>query len=365
MTARTKVLVAMSGGVDSSVAAALLLEQGYDVIGVTMQIWPRSGAEHRSGCCSLDAVEDARRVADLLGIPYYVLNMRDVFAATVIDYFCDEYLHGRTPNPCIACNRYVKFDALMKKADALEADYVATGHYARIERLGERWVLKRGLDRAKDQSYVLYPLTQQQMKRVLFPLGEYTKEKTREKARALGLRTAEKPESQEICFVPNDDYGEFLKSRRPGEIMKGPILDEQGNRLGTHGGVAHFTIGQRRGIGISSPYPLYVLRIEPNRNAIIVGPRESLYRSALICEDLNWISVEGIDAPMRVHAKIRYTAPEAPATLFPCGRDEVRVEFDEPQFAITPGQAAVFYHGDTVVGGGTISCSQGDPAGSH
>ncbi|HHY37050.1 MAG TPA: tRNA 2-thiouridine(34) synthase MnmA, partial [Firmicutes bacterium] len=346
--------------VDSSVTAALLLEQGYEVIGMTMQIWPREGEPsweegHRT-CCSLSAVEDARRVADKLGIPFYVTNLRAVFQERIIDYFTAEYARGRTPNPCIACNHYIKFDALLERALALGARYLATGHYARVEYAPEkgRYLLRKGKDRHKDQSYVLYGLTQKQLSHTLLPLGELTKEETRRLAADLGLKVAAKPDSQEICFVPDNDYRSFLRERISDRIQPGPFLDTKGNVLGTHAGLPFYTIGQRRGLGLTAPEPLYVVDIDRERNAVIVGSREELYRQELIAEDLNFIAVPTLVEPLQVTAMIRYNAPEVRAEISPLPGDEVLVRFAEPVRAPTPGQSVVFYQEDLVVGGGII-----------
>lgn len=352
-----RVVVAMSGGVDSSVAAALLKQAGYQVIGVTMEIWPRDlGGEAVRGCCGLAAVESARKVAHKLGIPHYVVNLREVFARYVIADFCEEYARGRTPNPCVRCNRYVKFDALLARARALEAGYLATGHYARIARDegSGRWLLKRGVDGRKDQSYFLYTLTQEQLQHILFPLGKLTKERVREIARELELPVADRAESQEVCFVPDNDYHRFLRSYMPGGLREGPIVDQEGRVLGTHRGIAFYTVGQRRGLGVAAGKPLYVLAIDERRNAVVVGPESALYRPALVAGDLNWIAVETLDGPRRVQARIRYRHREAPATVTPYPGDRVLVRFATPQRAITPGQAVVFYDGEVVVGGGTI-----------
>lgn len=354
-----RVVVAMSGGVDSSVAAALLVEQGYEVIGVTMQIWPELAPEEearRGGCCSLGAVEDARRVADLLGIPYYVLNLREVFAAEVVDYFVAEYAAGRTPNPCIACNRRVKFEPLLRKALELGAARLATGHYARLEYdpARGRHLLRRGVDRRKDQSYVLYCLRQDQLRRLLFPLGGYTKEEVRRMAAARGLPVAGKPESQEICFVEDDDHGRFVAERAPGAARPGPILDAAGRRLGTHRGLAYYTIGQRRGLGLAADRPLYVVEIDAARNALIVAPEEETRRAGMLVRDLNFIPFDRLEGEMAADVQIRYKAEPRPARIRPVGEDEVEVRFDAPQRSIAPGQAAVFYRGDLVIGGGVI-----------
>lgn len=349
----------MSGGVDSSVAAAMLVEQGYDVIGVTMQIWPSTGAPEEAfsrTCCSLSAVEDARRVAAKLGIPHYVVNFKDVFESTVIDNFIEEYRRGRTPNPCIRCNRFVKFDALLSRANSLGAEYVATGHYARIlydESTGRR-LLKRGLDHSKDQSYALYSMTQDQLAHTLMPLGGMAKDETRRLAADLGLAVATKPDSQEICFVDNRDYPGFLKSRAPETANPGPIVDTRGRIIGEHKGIAFYTIGQRKRLGVAASEPLYVVRIDAARNAIIVGSDADLYSSELIAEDVNLVSLEKLAEPIAVTAKVRYNMKDSPALLAPLAGAQAHVTFETPQRAIAPGQAVVFYTGEDVLGGGTI-----------
>lgn len=358
--AKGRVIAAMSGGVDSSVAAALLVEQGFDVIGVTMRLWSPGNAWElgvSGGCCSLDAVEDARRVADKLDIPYYVLNFSERFKETVVDYFVEEYRRGRTPNPCIACNRHLKFNLLLEKARSLGADYVATGHYAGRGYSPEtrRYLLYKGRDSSKDQSYALYTLTQRQLKHTLFPLQEITKEEVREYAAKLGLVTASKPESQEICFVPDNDYKSFWEDYTGEKGRPGPILTLKGEVIGQHKGIHNYTIGQRRGLGVQAPYPLYVIDIVPERNAIVVGRDVDVYAKGLVAEDLNWISIAELTQPIRVEAKIRYTALPAACTVFPQENGTVKVVFDDPVRAVTPGQAVVFYDGELVVGGGTIA----------
>lgn len=356
-TKKEKVVLAMSGGVDSSVAAAILLEQGYEVIGVTMQIWPSAENEEREGgCCSLSAVHDARRVADRLGIPFYVMNFKDLFEEKVINYFTQEYLEGRTPNPCIACNRHVKFGSFLHKAIALEADYIATGHYAKIEYNpnNNRYLLKRAVDQDKDQTYALYGFTQDQLAKTLLPLGEFTKPQIRQKAAELGLAVANKPDSQEICFVTDDNYKNFLEERVGKEIKPGPFLNTKGEVIGKHSGIAYYTIGQRKGLGLALGYPAYVVAIDKTKNAVVIGTSEEVFSDSLLAVDNNFISIEKLTEPMEVQAKIRYAAPPAPAVIEPYDTDKVLVKFKNEQRAITPGQAVVYYQGDVIVGGGTI-----------
>ncbi len=356
---KKRVVIGMSGGVDSAVAAYLLKQEGYDVIGVTMQIWQdkrEEAFEVEGGCCSLSAAEDARRVCDSLNIPFYVMNFKQVFEKTVIDYFVEEYFQGRTPNPCIACNKYVKFDALLNKAKALDADYVATGHYARIlyDAGSGRYLVRKSATLQKDQTYVLYNLTQDQLKHILMPLGDYTKEQTREIARELDLVVAEKPESQEICFVEDDDYGRFLSERRGADIRPGYFVDAKGNRLGMHKGIIHYTVGQRKGLGIALGRPMFVVELLPDKNLVVLGDESEVFSSALIATDMNYMPFEQLENPIRIKAKIRYSAREADAEVFPFEGNKAKVVFSDPQRAITPGQAVVFYDGDNLVGGGTI-----------
>lgn len=354
-----RVLCAMSGGVDSSVAAALLVEQGHEVIGVTMQVWPDLGPEEearRGGCCSLGAVNDARLVADALGIPYYVVNLREEFERAVVDYFVAEYAAGRTPNPCIACNRYVKFDALLAKALELGCDYVATGHYARVDQdpaTGRRR-LRKSADPHKDQTYALYSLTQEQLAHVLFPVGGMTKAEVRRLAARRRLVVAAKPDSQEICFVVDGDHGALVAARAPEAARPGPVYDVDGRLLGTHRGLAYYTVGQRRGLGLPGPHPWYVVAVDAARNALIVGRRDDLLFPGLVAADVNWVAVARLEAPRRLWARIRYRSPEVPATVFPLPDGRIEVRFDEPQRAVTPGQAVVLYDGDVLVGGGVI-----------
>jgi len=352
------VLVGMSGGVDSSVSAALLAREGYRVIGITLNVWPEGDdvgvIEREDACCALGAVEDARRVCAVLGVPHYVVNFRDTFRRYVIDNFVEEYARGRTPNPCVRCNQFIKFDALLAKAEALGADYVATGHYARIARMPNgRFALQKAVDERKDQSYVLYVMSQERLARAMFPLGDKTKEETRRLAEELRLHVAGKPESQEICFVPTRDYRDYLRQHQPAALSPGPIVTSDGTEVGRHEGVAFYTVGQRRGLGVASTKPLFVSEIRPEANTLVVGDEALLYRHEAYVEAPNWVAIEQLEGPLRVTAKARYKAPEVPATIEPDG-ERVRVNFDEPQRAITPGQTIVFYDGDLVVGGGTI-----------
>jgi tRNA-uridine 2-sulfurtransferase len=359
-----RVVVAMSGGVDSSFTAALLMEQGYEVIGVHMRLHHlhaqsrSSGASGRlnKGCCSADDVDDARMVCYELGIPFYVLDFEGDFRKTVIDNFVSEYGKGRTPYPCLMCNRYVKFDALLKRAAQLEAAHLATGHYARITRdeATGRYSLHRAVDPSKDQSYVLYHLGQSELSRLLLPLGEHAKSSVREMSAERNLVTADKPDSQEICFIPNNNYRTFIEKVSPGMARPGAMVDTAGRVVGEHGGVPNYTIGQRKGLGALGPEPRFVLELRPEENVVVVGSNEELLSLQLTADDVNWVSGEIPVEPFRASVKIRYRAPEVAATVTPLPGDRFSVQFDTPQRAVTPGQAAVVYVGDEVLGGGTI-----------
>ncbi len=351
-----RVVIAMSGGVDSSVTAAILAEEGWDAVGISMRLYSTPQESFTKSCCSPDDLFDARAVADSLSIPFYVANYEDAFKERVIDYFVEEYRQGRTPNPCVACNDHLKFDILLKRSLALGAKYLATGHFARIDRSGEAPKLLRGVDRTKDQSYFLFGLPREALGRILFPLGELTKEDVRELARGMGLETAEKPESQEICFVGGGDYKEFVadllaeRERTPGQIVT-----EDGEVLGEHDGIHQFTVGQRRGLGISYHEALYVKAIRPQEGTVVVGSRDALFSRGLVAERANWLSFERPVGPVECQVKIRYAGEPVPA-LITVGDDPstVFVEFEEPQRAVSPGQAAVFYSGEEVLGGGWI-----------
>ncbi len=354
-----RVLMAMSGGVDSSTAAYLLHEAGYEVIGVFMRTGIRladaSGGAAR--CCSAADAEDARQVASMMGIRFYVLNFEREFER-LIEHFCQEYIRGRTPNPCIRCNQWLKFGKLLRLARAMDADFVATGHYARVEKSGGRFLLKRGVDGEKDQSYVLFSLSQEQLAHALFPLGEHHKSEVRELARKADLPVRDKPESQEICFIPDDDYGRVVRERFPESVRPGPIKDLAGKVLGKHPGIQFFTIGQRRGLGIALGEPRYIVEIDAADNSITVGRKTDTLGKGLIATDLNWIAFPGLPEPREVQAKIRYAHPAAPALLEPMKGNRVRVTFHTPQASITPGQAVVFYDHDLVLGGGWIETSK-------
>lgn len=355
---KKKVVVGLSGGVDSSVAAHLLKEQGYDVIGVTMQIWQdedRAIQEENGGCCGLSAVDDARRVAQYLDIPYYVMNFKKEFHDCVIRYFIDEYGQARTPNPCIACNRYVKWESLLKRSLDIGADYIATGHYARVKKLPNgRYTLQKSVTDAKDQTYALYNLTQYQLEHTLMPVGEYVKDDIRKIAEELHLPVAHKPDSQDICFVPDGDYASFVEQETGEKSKPGNFVDLDGNVLGQHKGIIYYTIGQRKGLGIALGKPAFVVDIKKETNEVVLGSNEDVFAPALIADRVNFMSIEKLEEPMEVFAKVRYNHKGAPCTIEMVGEDKVKVTFKEPQRAITPGQAVVFYEDDYVVGGGTI-----------
>jgi tRNA-specific 2-thiouridylase len=351
-----QVIVAMSGGVDSSVAALLLSQQGYEVIGVTMRLWTvESESSYASSkrCCSVEDVEDARRVCQTLGVRHYVLNFEREFQKHVVDYFCREYAKGRTPHPCLACNDKIKFDFLLRRAILLDADYIATGHYARLRPNGSGLKLLRGADGNKDQSYVLFTLTQRELGRLLLPVGEYPKEQIRRLAAEAGLPVADKPDSQDICFIPDGDYRKFIGERA--KSANGPMVDSAGTLLGTHPGIQFFTIGQRKKLGLSggTGRPMYVVKIDPEANQVTLGPEEELFRSTLWASRVNFISGEAPDRGLQLTAKIRYKASASEATVIAHG-DWAEIRFREPQRAVTPGQAVVFYSGEELVGGGII-----------
>ncbi len=355
---KEKVVVGMSGGVDSSVAAYLLLKAGYDVIGVTMQIWQDEDIEVQSansGCCGLSAVDDARRVANKLGISYYVMNFKEEFTNSVIDYFVEEYQNGYTPNPCIACNRYVKWESLLDRSLSIGAKYIATGHYAKITKLENgRYTLQESVTADKDQTYALYNLTQDQLAHTLMPVGEYTKDEIRKIAKEIDLRTHNKPDSQEICFIPDNNYAKFISEYTKKEQEEGNFINSDGQVIGRHKGIINYTIGQRRGLNLSMGHPVFVLAIRPETNEVVIGNSDEVYSDKLYANDLNFMSIPDLEGDMKVTGKIRYSHKGSTCTIRKVADDKIECIFDEPQRAITPGQAIVFYDKDIVVGGGTI-----------
>lgn len=354
---KQKVVIGMSGGVDSSVAAYLLKEQGYDVIGITMQVWQedKEYEENEGGCCSLSAVEDARRVAHKIGIPFYVMNFREPFKEKVIDYFVKEYGEGKTPNPCIACNKYIKFDLLLQKALALGAHFVATGHYAKIIKKNERYLLERAEDDRKDQTYALYNLTQYQLSHTLMPCGDYPKAEIREIAKKIGLEVHNKRDSEEICFIPDNNHGNYIKNNAPGIVKEGNFVDKNGKILGRHKGIVYYTIGQRKGLGIAFGTPVFVTDIIPSVNEVVLGKEEDIFKTDLIAEDVNLIPFDKLSEKLKVQAKIRYSAKAVDAAIEPLEDGKIKVSFETKQRAITKGQSVVFYMDNIVVGGGIIT----------
>jgi len=355
---RQRIAVAMSGGVDSSLAALLLLKEGCEAIGLTFRMWPKEecGVSFGRACCDLEAVTRSRAVAEDLKIPYYVFDLSAEFKKQVIDYFCEEYLNGRTPNPCVICNEKIKFGLLYEKALALDAGEIATGHYAKavFDKKKGRYLLKESAGKDNDQTYFLFTLSQGQLKHVIFPLAEYNKEKTRKFAKKFKLKTYNTISSQDVCFIHDQNYADYIRKRTGVAMKEGDVVDRDGKVLGRHKGIPFYTIGQRRGLGIAHKEPLYVTGIDRSANRVIVGTKKDVLKKGLIADKLNWISIEALDKPLRVKAKIRYNHKRADALITPSGSGQVRVDFDIPQEAPTPGQAVVFYDKDVVVGGGWI-----------
>lgn len=351
---KKKVVIGLSGGVDSAVAAYLLKEQGYEVIGVMLNLSQNDEIYllHEGGCCSLSSVLDARKVAEFLDIPFYVLNYKEFFKEKVVDYFVDEYVSGKTPNPCIECNRYVKFGKFLRSAKTLGADYVATGHYARVEKENNKYVLKKGVDQRKDQTYMLYTLTQNHLKNIIMPCGEYTKDQVREIAKKIGMDIHNKKDSEEICFVPDGNHGKFISEIK--KVEEGNFIDKNGKVLGKHKGITYYTIGQRKGLNLSLGKPGYVIEIKSQTNEIVIGDEKDIFFNNAIVDKVNIISGENFEDGFMVQAKIRYQAKSCDAKLFRINDNEIKVVFDSPQRAMTKGQSLVFYDGDILIGGGII-----------
>jgi tRNA-specific 2-thiouridylase len=357
-SSRPRVVVAMSGGVDSSVAAALLVEQGYEVLGMMMRLWSEPGrgpSAPLNRCCTPDQMADARRVADRLNIPFYVVDVQDYFRKTIVQFFIDEHTAGRTPNPCIECNREIRFNYLLERALALDADYLATGHYARVHQTEKGYELLKAVDESKDQSYVLHVLGQQELAHVLFPVGDYQKAAIREMARKFNLPVAQKSDSMDLCFLGDGDYRRFLNEYSPQATEPGPILNQTGEEVGRHTGLPNYTIGQRKGLGIAAAEPLFVLHKDVTRNALVVGTRDESHQKTLLARQVNWTTAERPSGPLSAQVKIRYKAKGAAAIVTPQANNEALVTFTEPVFGITAGQGAVFYDGDRVIGGGIIA----------
>jgi tRNA-specific 2-thiouridylase len=359
MNASNRVVVAMSGGVDSSVAATLLVERGFEVIGITMRLGAQDSPYQdstRPACCSIDSVEDARRISSQLNIPFYAVNYEAIFKHEIVDYFCEEYSSGRTPNPCIICNQKLKFGKLLQLAFELGAEYVATGHYVRISQDSNtcRYILRKGIDSRKDQSYALFSLTQDQLRHALFPLGEYTKPQVRDMARQRSLKVAERPESQELCFISDDNYNRFLQDKMSEGLKTGPMLDTSGKVVGQHKGIQFYTIGQRKGLGGNLGKAMYVVKIDPSTNTIVIGSKDDLLVNRLTASGANFISIPKLTEPIKVTAKIRYKDSGHEGIAYSLDDDRFEIVFDYPCMAVTPGQAAVLYDGDLVIGGGWI-----------
>jgi tRNA-specific 2-thiouridylase len=355
MSQKPTIVVAMSGGVDSSVVAALLAEQGYPLIGVMMHLWSEAGKECENKCCTPQAIEESRKVADQLGFPFHVMDAAETFRGRIVQYFLDSYAAGKTPNPCVNCNKEIKWGLLLNKAKQLGGQFLATGHYVRREETPDgKVIIKRAVDTGKDQSYVMSMLTQDQLKHTLFPLGGYLKTEVREMARKFNLPMAEKKDSQDLCFVSDDNYRDFLERNAPEILVPGPILDQVGNRIGEHQGLAQYTIGQRKGIGLAAPRPLYVLEKQVSSNSLIVGPVEALHQKSITAQGVNWVSGETPVQPVRAEVKIRYKADYRTATITPLDGNRVQIDFDKPVRDASPGQFAVFYDGEVALGGGEI-----------